>query len=117
MQTVTLYKQIHPDHCSVLARLGYRSLINLRTDGESPAQPSSDSIARAALQHKLHYCHLPVDANDRFSLALARDFADILRRAPKPALVFCATGGRAKRLYQSAAIAGLLDAPDRPASA
>lgn len=36
---ITLYKQIHPKQCDGLAKLGFKSLINLRFDDEIKGQP------------------------------------------------------------------------------
>lgn len=109
METITLYRQIHPAQCPTLKALGYQSLINLRPDNESPDQPTSHKLAQVAKSAGLGYQHLPVDCECRLDGKQVRAFAELINQSPKPVLVFCATGGRAKRLYQSAKIAGLLD--------
>lgn len=108
MDNITLYKQIHPCHCRSLANLGYKTLINLRLDDECDHQPSSQTLQAAATLAKLHYQHLPICGDDVLSLATVKQFAQLINQSQKPIMVFCGTGGRAKRLYQSAEILGLL---------
>ena len=107
-QDITLYKQIHPCQCQALANLGYKSLINLRFDGESDNQPASTELARIARDNTLDYHHLPIN-NDELHSATVKDFARVVASCPKPVMVFCGTGNRAKRLYQSAVVLGLLE--------
>lgn len=108
MTNITLYKQIHPCQCSLLVNLGYKSLINLRFDDECDNQPTSQAIAQSADSHHLCYAHLPID-NDCLNSSNVQHFAKLVHELPKPVMVFCGTGTRAKRLYQSAKIIGLLD--------
>ncbi|MFB6348718.1 beta-lactamase hydrolase domain-containing protein [Moraxella sp. ZJ142] len=104
---ITLYKQIHPKQCQMLAKLGFKSLINLRFDAEIDGQPKNSDIADSANDAGLDYHSLPIDI-DNIHLAQAQHFAQLIHQAPKPVMVFCGTGARAKRLYQSALILGLL---------
>lgn len=108
MTAITLYKQIHPCQCSILHKLGYKSLINLRLDDECDNQPCNHELAKSAKISHLHYAHLPVDG-ECMHLDTVQMFAQLLKDAPKPVMVFCGTGGRAKRIYQSAKIEGLID--------
>lgn len=108
MTAITLYKQIHPCQCHALHNLGYKSLINLRFDNECDNQPCSQELAQSAKTNGLSYVHLPVDG-ESMHLDTVQAFANALNTAPKPTMVFCGTGGRAKRIYQSAKIAGLID--------
>lgn len=107
MQAITLYKQIHPCHCQTLVRLGYQSLINLRFDDEIDGQPKGADIKHSADQAGLTYHNLPIDG-DHIHLPQVQSFAQLINDLPKPVMVFCGTGIRAKRLYQSAVVSGLL---------
>ncbi|MCL1624242.1 sulfur transferase domain-containing protein [Moraxella sp. Tifton1] len=107
-QSVTLYKQIHPHQCQVLANLGFRSLINLRFDNECDYQPASHDLHQSATKIGLEYRHLPIDG-DCLHLDMVKKFAQLLSELPHPVMVFCGTGNRAKLIYQSAAISGLID--------
>lgn len=104
---ITLYKQIHPKQCDGLAKLGFKSLINLRFDDEIKGQPKGYDIAQSAKNAGLSYHTLPIGIDD-IHLAQAQAFADLINHAPKPVMVFCDTGSRAKRLYQCAVVSGLI---------
>ncbi len=104
---LTIYKQIYPTQCGKIAELGYRSVINIRPDNEAETQPSSGEMAAASDQANLAYHHLPFD-DERLSLATVEQFARYYHAFPKPILMFCGTGARAKLLYQSALMQGLL---------
>ncbi|WP_230658674.1 beta-lactamase hydrolase domain-containing protein [Psychrobacter sp. I-STPA10] len=104
---ITIYKQIYPIQCPTLVQLGYCSVINIRPDGECETQPSSDELATAAEQTNLAYVYLPYDC-DRLSRQTIEAFAKHYHALPKPIMLFCGTGNRAKLLYQSALMQGLL---------
>ncbi|MDO5652052.1 MAG: sulfur transferase domain-containing protein [Moraxella sp.] len=104
---ITLYKQIHPCQCQSLAKLGYKSLINLRFDNECDNQPSTDELGQSAKAFNLAYSHLPIDM-DNLHLDTVEQFAKLVHDLPKPVMVFCGTGNRAKLLYQSAVVSGLV---------
>lgn len=104
---ITLYRQIYPRQCAPLKALGYQSIMNVRPDNETPEQPSSAQIADAAKEAGLHYYHLPV-VQQSISKAAVQQFADYYKAAPKPIFMCCATGARAKKLYQIACVQGLL---------
>ena len=104
---LTIYKQIYPIQCSKLAELGYRSVINIRPDNEADTQPSSTDLAVATKEANITYHHLPFD-DERLSLVTVEQFAAFYHAVPKPILMFCGTGARAKLLYQSALMQGLL---------
>ena len=104
---ITIYKQIYPSQCIKIAELGYRSVLNIRPDAEVDTQPNSCDFATATEQANLIYHHIPFD-DERLSMMTVQQFADFYRTAPKPILMFCGTGARAKLLYQSALMQGLL---------
>ncbi|UNU72688.1 hypothetical protein LU293_06105 [Moraxella nasovis] len=108
VDTITLCRQIHPDQCQAITDLGFKSLINLRCDGECADQPSSAELQQHATACGLIYHHLPVDADVCLSKDAVTAFAKLVSNLPEPILVFCATGGRAKRLYQSAVVSRLI---------
>ena len=102
-----IYKQIYPSQCAKLAQLGYRSVINIRPDDEQVSQPTSLDLASASEQANLAYEYLPFD-DERLSTLTVEQFARFYHACPKPILMFCGTGARAKLLYQSALMQGLL---------
>lgn len=104
---ITLYKQIHPCQCQALFDLGFKSLINLRFDDESSGQPKTSELCWHAEQVGLSYRHLPING-DSLHLETVEAFARLLSDLPQPVMIFCGTGSRAKRLYQSAVVSGLI---------
>lgn len=104
---ITLYKQIYPCQCQALSELGFKSLINLCFDDEMAGQPKTAELCQSAEQVGLSYRHLPVDG-ESLHLETVTAFAHLLSDLPKPVMVFCGTGSRAKRLYQSAVVSGLI---------
>lgn len=104
---LTIYRQIYPMQCAKLATMGYKTLINLRFDDEDVQQPKSAQLAAACQHCALDYYCLPLEF-DAIDGVAAQQFADLLHRAQKPVLVFCATGARAKKAYQQAKLFGFL---------
>ncbi len=94
--------QISPANVQEIARLGYRTLINNRPDGEGGAdQPTNAQIAAAARSAGLHYAYLPV-VSGQISESDARRFAELLATNPKPVLAFCRSGARSQNLFRMA---------------
>lgn len=104
---ITLYKQIHPCQCPALSTLGFKSIINLRFDDECDNQPKAAELGLSASNTGLEYRHLPIDS-ETMSFAVVKQFAQLLNELPSPIMVFCGTGSRAKRIYQSAVVSGLI---------
>ena len=105
--SLTIYKQIYPTQCPKISEMGYRSIINVRQDNEVENQPSSQMLCSAAEKANLNYCYLPYDA-ERLSTSTVARFAEQYHKMPKPIMLFCGSGARAKLLYQSALMQGLL---------
>lgn len=81
------------------ARLGFRSVVNNRPDGEGgPAQPRSAEIEAAARAAGLQYRYLPVDSGFQ-TPQQAAEMAALLAELPRPLLMFCRSGARSARLY------------------
>lgn len=80
------------------ARLGFRTLINNRPDGEEPTQPRAKEIEAAARAAGLRYHYLPVNGiNPREHDIHA--FGTLLAEARDPVLAFCRSGGRSVVLW------------------
>lgn len=94
--------QLTPDDIGELVRLGYRSIINNRPDGEGgSAQPTDAQLRAAAEAAGLFYAHLPVASLDFGASTVVRMRA-LVGELPKPIIAFCRTGARSARLYQDA---------------
>lgn len=91
------------------ARLGFRSIISNRPDGEDPGQPTADDTAALAKLLDLAFVHVPV-----VSGAIAETDVEAMRRAlaelEAPVLAFCRSGTRSATLWAMAE-AGRID-PD-----
>ncbi len=78
---------------------GVRSIVNNRFDDETPGQPSSAELAKAASEHGVEFVHFPVEpkAISDDQLAAYASLCDGLKR---PLLVFSRTGARSTRLWE-----------------
>ncbi|MBL8771602.1 MAG: TIGR01244 family phosphatase [Phenylobacterium sp.] len=74
------------------ARLGFRTIINNRPDGEAPGQPPSAEIEAAAKAAGLAYFHVPVVGGPTQPQVEA--VGRILETAERPVLAFCRSGTR-----------------------
>jgi sulfide:quinone oxidoreductase len=52
--------QLTPNDVAAAAMQGYRTIIDLRPDGEEPGQPSAATIEAVAREHGLAFVHIPV---------------------------------------------------------
>lgn len=93
--------QINVADVAVLAKQGYRSIINNRPDGEGgPDQPSSAQIEAAAKAAGLGYVHFPIP-NLLISEAQVAAYHQLCADLPHPIVAFCRSGGRANALFQA----------------
>jgi uncharacterized protein (TIGR01244 family) len=100
---VCVAPQLTPESMAEAARAGFRSVINNRPDFEHGSdQPTNASIEAAARAAGLEYRWLPVDGGWQSPEQIAV-MSQLLRGLPRPLLLFCRSGARSTRLYQSAA--------------
>lgn len=96
---VCVAPQLTPAAMAEAARLGFRSVVNNRPDGEGgPGQPRSADIEAAAIAAGLQYRHLPVESGFQ-TPQQAAEMAALLAELPRPLLMFCRSGARSARLY------------------
>lgn len=93
--------QLTPEQVAALAAQGIRSVVNNRPDNESPGQPPERALREAAQGANLEYEFLPVDSAHITAQDVAQ-FAELLKRLPKPMVAFCRSGTRSGRLFQAA---------------
>ena len=74
------------------ARLGFRTVINNRPDGEEPAQPPSAEVEAAARAAGLAYHHIPVRGGP--TPDQVEQTRELLSTAETPILAFCRSGTR-----------------------
>ena len=77
-----------------LRRHGYRSVMDLRQDGEPTRDPMPAAEAAAVRRHGMDYIRAPAPT-DRVEWALLDEFGAALADAAKPVFVHCASGKRA----------------------
>jgi uncharacterized protein (TIGR01244 family) len=84
------------------ARLGFRSVINNRPDGEDGA-PGTETEALWAAKYGLEYRHLPMTAASLAPQTVS-DFGDALEDMPGPVLAHCRSGTRCSILWSIDAV-------------
>lgn len=106
--TVTVAPQLLAEELEAVARLGFRTVINNRPDGESFDQPPSAVMEEAARAAGLAYHHQPVISGG-LSVEDVLAFRQLLARSEGPVLAFCRSGTRCANLW-ALAQAGSCDA-------
>jgi uncharacterized protein (TIGR01244 family) len=77
---------------------GYRTLIDLRPDGEAPDQPTAAAVSAAAGAAGLKFAYVPTPHGD-IPAATVDAFAQAIAAAEKPVLLYCRSGNRAARVW------------------
>ncbi len=90
--------QILPSDIAKLKKLGFRSIICNRPDGEGADQPTFKEIETKAKAAGLEARYLPIVAG-KVQDQDADDFAAALRDLPGPTLAYCRTGTRSATLW------------------
>lgn len=85
-----------------IARMGYRSVINNRPDGEDESALSSVDGAAEAAKHGLAYSHIPATAFTLFTDEVVDSMADGLAALPTPILAHCKSGLRSAIVWAAA---------------
>lgn len=76
----------------------FRTVIDLRPDGEAPDQPPAATIEQAVRRRGLDFAFVPVPHGDIPS-AVVTSLGEALSKSPKPVLLYCRTGRRAARTW------------------
>lgn len=77
---------------------GYRTLIDLRPDGEATDQPPSAVVAGAAGNAGMKFAYVPTPHGD-IPDATVDAFAKALSEAEGPVMLYCRSGSRAARVW------------------
>lgn len=77
---------------------GYRTLIDLRPDGEAPDQPPAAAVSQAAAAAGLRFAYVPTPHGE-IPAATVDAFAQAMATAEKPVLLYCRSGNRAARVW------------------
>ena len=90
--------QLTADRVADAQRQGFRTIIDLRPDGEAPEQTPSSEIERLAGTHRLGFAYVPVLHGD-IPAETVDKLARSLQTAERPVLLYCRTGRRAARTW------------------
>ncbi|HXD21068.1 MAG TPA: sulfur transferase domain-containing protein [Vicinamibacterales bacterium] len=86
-----------PEAIREIAKMGFKSVINLRLASEQGAQVEEEGDAVKAAG--MRYVHLPFDAQNPDAHLIDNFIAAVTAPANQPAYVHCAAGGRAASLW------------------
>ncbi|MDX1455990.1 MAG: TIGR01244 family sulfur transferase [Marinobacter sp.] len=92
-ETIAVSPQIQPEDVSMIAELGYRTLIANRPDQEEFGQPLMSDIEAAAREHGLNWIYQPVESGNIHDSDVAH-FKQLMDEAEKPVFAFCRSGTR-----------------------
>jgi len=95
---VSVAPQIMADEMAEVARLGFRTVINNRPDGESFDQPPAAVVETAAQAAGLVYYYQPVTSGG-LTVDDVLHFRELLATAEGPVLAFCRSGTRCANLW------------------
>jgi len=90
--------QVGPVDVAELKLAGYRTLVNMRPDGEDSVQPLSASMATVAADEGLNYAYIPTSAASMPDSAID-DLGRSLAHAEAPVLIYCRSGTRVARAW------------------
>jgi sulfide:quinone oxidoreductase len=108
--SISAADQIAPDQIADIAKLGFKSIVCNRPDGESADQPLFGQIEAAAQAAGLDVAYLPVVAG-QITDEHAHQFEQLMAQLPQPILAYCRTGTRSTILW-SLAQAKKMSVPD-----
>lgn len=92
-QNLFITSQLEPNDLPVLGR-GIRAIVDLRPDGEDPAQTSSDAMGRMANALGFRFSYVPVPHGDVPDQAVTQ-LAAVIKDLKEPTLMYCRSGRRA----------------------
>jgi len=95
---ISAYGQVTEADIAEAARLGFRTIINNRPDGEEPFQLSAARAEEVARAHGLAYVFIPVNAQTLGPQAV-ESMARALAQQPAPVLAHCRSGMRSTVLW------------------
>ena len=96
--SVWVTEQINETQLADIKAKGFRTIVDLRPDGEAADQPASTAVARDAQASGLGFSYIPVPHGDIPTAAV--DALDrVLAQSDKPLLLYCRSGRRAARTW------------------
>jgi sulfide:quinone oxidoreductase len=95
--------QLVEAHFADVAARGFRSVVNIRPDGEASDQLPNAQAKRAAQRHGLSFRHLPVMSLNVTDGDVVDGFARLMDDLPGPILFYCGSATRCTTLWAQAA--------------
>lgn len=86
---------------TLLAKQGVRSVVSTRPDNESPGQPLSADLAKAAEDLGIVFVHCPIEPGPVRGPAVEK-FAAACEPLKRPLFVSSHSGGRATQIWETA---------------
>lgn len=90
--------QITPKDVAVLARNHFKTIVDLRPDGEAKDQASSEEIEGASRRFDIAFHYVPVP-HESIPDDAVDNLREVIAKEPKPAVLYCRTGRRAVRTF------------------
>lgn len=97
-QGIHVRDQLRLADVSRLGQQGYRTIIDLRPDGEAKDQPPSTAVAEAAAKAGLKFAYVPTP-NGNIPDSVVADLTRALTGTEGPVLLYCRSGSRAARVW------------------
>lgn len=97
-QGIHVRDQLRLADVSRLGEQGFRTIIDLRPDGEAADQPTSTAVAEAAAKAGLRFAYVPTPQG-AIPDAVVSDLAKALQDTEGPVLLYCRSGNRAARVW------------------
>ncbi len=95
---VSVSPQISPEDVKAIKDQGFVAIINNRPDGESPDQPTSATIEKAAHEAGLSYHYIPL-GREGVSSKMVEETKQVLEGSIGPVFCFCRSGTRSTTLW------------------
>lgn len=93
--------QLFESDLGLLIRQGVRSIVNTRPDDESPGQPASADLAKAAREYGITIVHFPVDPGS-ITPEIARAFMKACDELERPLMICGRSGGQSTKIWETA---------------
>ena len=93
--------QLFESDLQLLAKQGVRSIVQTRPDDESPGQPKSAELARAAEAFGITLVHFPVDPAS-ITAEVAAAFMKACEQLDRPLMVCSRSGGQSTKIWETA---------------
>lgn len=106
---ISVSEQLTLDSISQLKKQGFKTIIDLRPDGEAIDQPTAADVKKSAAFNNIAFTYVPVqhgEISNESVVALGK----ALSSNPKPVLLYCRSGKRAARtwsLVEASRVGGL----------